>query len=232
MAAVGVTAIVRRTFIEFVDESMAHEARRSRTVSDTGFMLPLIPPSKKGAKEDDDSSTSPGDASSDDESTVSNVPKRVQCWADEDEAETRTTLMFRNLPNEYTRDMFTQLLDREGFSGLYDFIYVPIDFRSRAGFGYAFVNMITPDAALRFMNHFEGFGQWCMESAKAAEVAWSSPTQGLEAHVERYRSSPVMHEAVPDHFKPAVYQLNARVAFPPPTKAIKMPRMRQGPKNA
>jgi len=229
MAAVGMTVTVKRTFIECVDDS---KPRRSRTMSDTGFMLPLVPLITAKCKDNDDSSTSPGDTSSDDESTLSGVARRVSSWADESEVEDRTTLMFRNLPSEFTRDMFTDLLNREGFSGLYDFVYVPIDFRSAAGFGYAFVNMITPDAALQFKRHFEGFGMWNMESDKTAQITWSSPTQGLEAHLERYRSSPVMHDAVPDHFKPAMFRGNVRVAFPRPTKAIRMPRMRQGSKEA
>lgn len=231
MAAVGMTITVKHTFIECVDDAETCRSR-CRTMSDTGFMLPEFPLSKASLKSNDDSSTSPGDASSDDESTESCAQQRVQSWADESEAEDRTTLMFRNLPAEFTRDMFTDLLNREGFSGLYDFVYVPIDFRSRAGFGYAFVNMISPVAALHFMHHFEGFGNWSMESTKTAEITWSSPTQGLEAHVERYRSSPVMHDAVPDHFKPAMFRGHMRVAFPRPTKAIRMPRMRQGPKEA
>jgi hypothetical protein len=229
MAAVGMTVTVKRTFIECVDDS---ERPRSRTMSDTGFMLPLVPLKEGKVKDNDDSSTSPGDTSSDDESALSSSPQRVSSWADESEVEDRTTLMFRNLPSEFTRDMFTELLNREGFSGLYDFVYVPIDFRSAAGFGYAFVNMTSPHAALQFKSHFEGFARWCTESTKTAQITWSSPTQGLEAHLERYRSSPVMHDAVPDHFKPAMFRGNVRVAFPRPTKAIRMPRMRQGPKEA
>ena len=31
---------------------------------------------------------------------------------------------------------------------------------------------------------------------------WSHPYQGLDAHIERYRNSPVMHEDVPDEYKP------------------------------
>merc|ERR1719461_2657977 len=56
--------------------------------------------------------------------------------------ETRTTLMLRNLPLDYTRDMLLQLLDKEGFAGKYDFIYLPVDFKTRAGLGYAFLNMV------------------------------------------------------------------------------------------
>merc|ERR1712217_823433 len=61
----------------------------------------------------------------------------------------RTTVMMRNLPNDMNREMLLELLDTHGFRGLYDFIYVPIDFKRRAGLGYAFVNMSTPQAAER-----------------------------------------------------------------------------------
>merc|ERR1712139_725567 len=40
-----------------------------------------------------------------------------------------TTLMLRNLPIEYDRTMLLELLDAEGFTGPYDFLYLPADFR-------------------------------------------------------------------------------------------------------
>merc|ERR1740130_533132 len=46
-----------------------------------------------------------------------------------------TTLMFRNVPNSYSRDMLLELLDQEGFQGCYDFLYLPTDFLSLAGLG-------------------------------------------------------------------------------------------------
>ena len=50
--------------------------------------------------------------------------------------------MLRNLPNNYTRDMFLSLLDEEGLSELYDFVYLPMDFCRDANLGYAFVNLV------------------------------------------------------------------------------------------
>merc|ERR1712072_1555922 len=50
-----------------------------------------------------------------------------------------TTLMLRNLPNSYTRNMLIELLDKEGLHGDYDLVYVPVDFTKLAGLGYAFV---------------------------------------------------------------------------------------------
>jgi hypothetical protein len=44
-----------------------------------------------------------------------------------------TTLMLRNLPNDYTRAMCLKLFDDAGFTGQYDFFYLPIDFKSNCG---------------------------------------------------------------------------------------------------
>merc|ERR1712087_414117 len=61
-------------------------------------------------------------------------------------------------------------------------------------------------------------------SYKTVEVEWSGSLQGLEKHVERYRDSPMMHKRVRDELKPMLFVGGQRVAFPPPTKALKMPR--------
>jgi len=111
----------------------------------------------------------------------------------ESQSTERTTLMLRNLPNDYTRSMLLSMLDEEGFAGKYDFVYLPIDFASGAGVGYAFINMVSHQDAERFRVHFTGFTRWAFPSRKVAEVAWSNPNQGLAVHIERYRNSPVMH---------------------------------------
>ena len=48
------------------------------------------------------------------------------------QASDRTTVMLRNVPNNYTREMFLALLDDNGFAGRYDFVYLPCDFRRQA----------------------------------------------------------------------------------------------------
>lgn len=138
--------------------------------------------------------------------------------------EWRTTVMLRNLPNNYTRDMLMELVDTLGFNGQYDLIYFPVDFRTGAGLGYAFVNLCTPRNALKLWKRLEGFSRWALPSQKVCSVTWSHPHQGLESHVARYRNSPVMHPAVPDRWKPALFERGTRVAFPGPTKKLKMPR--------
>jgi len=138
----------------------------------------------------------------------------------------KTTIMLRNLPVSFTRDMLLSVLDGEGFSGRYDFVYLPIDFGSRCGFGYAFINLVDTNAAAEFRVHFQGFSDWGIESPKVADITWSSTHQGFEEHVNRYRNSPVMHETMPDECKPIVLRNGVRIDFPPPTKTLRPPRIR------
>lgn len=143
--------------------------------------------------------------------------------------EKQTTVMLRNLPVGYSRDMLVALMNRNGFESCFDFVYIPINFRTQAMFGYAFVNFVDELQALRAREVFEGFTNWGVQTDKVCEVSWSDMHQGLLAHVNRYRSSPVMHESVPDEYKPAVYSQGKRVAFPAPTKRIRVPRIRRAP---
>jgi len=144
--------------------------------------------------------------------------------------EAKTTVMMRNIPNDYTREMLMKLIDDEGFAGCYRLIYLPIDYASRVSFGYAFVDLATPEDAVRFRSHFEGFTAWDVVSQKVCEVCWSSVLQGVSAHIERYRNSPVMHESVPDEFRPILLVNGTRVPFPSATKSIRAPRARRSTK--
>merc|ERR1712019_66359 len=88
--------------------------------------------------------------------------------------------------------------DTEGFAGQYDFVYLPIDFETRACLGYAFINMTSSSAAMRFWRVFDGFSRWSIPSRKVSGVSWSGPHQGFDAHIERYRNSSIMSDATPD----------------------------------
>lgn len=136
---------------------------------------------------------------------------------------TATSSMIRNIPNDYSRERLVEQLNAEGFAGCFDFLYLPIDFTTRSGLGYAFVNFVSHAVAERFQRHFTGFDRWSMASDKVCEVHWSS-LQGLEAHVERYRNSPVMHESIPEDQKPLLFSGPYRRPFPSPTKKIRAPR--------
>lgn len=165
---------------------------------------------------------------SDEERRVSRSSCAIESLTSSGGASERTTVMLRNVPNAYSTDMLLMLLDSQGFLGLYDFVYLPVDFRTNMNLGYAFVNLVSHQATQQLTACLQGFRNWICESHKVCQVSWAQPHQGLLEHIERYRNSPVMHESVPLSFKPRLFVAGRSVPLPPPTKRIRVPRMRQG----
>jgi len=137
-----------------------------------------------------------------------------------------TTVMLRNVPSNHTRGMLLELLNKRGFEGCYDFVYLPMDFRNGVNLGYAFVNSVTHEDAARLTESLQNYIEWVADGSKVCEVSWAHPHQGLKEHVERYRNSPVMHASMPEEYKPMVFRNGQQIPFPMPTKAIKAPKLR------
>jgi len=137
-----------------------------------------------------------------------------------------TSIMLRNIPNNLKRDALLELFDSLGFRGLYDFVYLPIDFSRNSNVGYAFINLVNATAASKFQATLHGFHGWTGSSRKVCEAVWSQLSQGLACHVDRYRNSPVMHADVPDECRPVLFKDGKRIEFPAPTKPLKRPKMR------
>ena len=78
-----------------------------------------------------------------------------------------------------------------------------------------------------FWKAFDGFTKWVLPSSKVCQVSWSGPHQGQAAHVERYRSSPIMHSSVPDECKPIVLKDGERAVFPEALKKIRAGRLKE-----
>mmetsp|Transcript_112375 Transcript_112375/g.176863 ORF Transcript_112375/g.176863 Transcript_112375/m.176863 type:complete len:256 (-) Transcript_112375:10-777(-) len=138
-------------------------------------------------------------------------------------SEVQTTCMLRNLPSRYTREMFVRTLDLHGFKGKYNLLYLPQRFGSGGCFHYAFVNFVTTRIATKFQSHIDGASDSEIFGDASAEIAWSD-CQGLEANVEKYRNSSVMHPAVDDECRPLLLENGNVVPFPKPTKKIKQDR--------
>lgn len=156
------------------------------------------------------------------------VASKVGALASQQSAGTSeaTTVILRNLPVECTRDLLLQILDEQGFRRAYDFVHLPVDFQTKAPLGYALVNLVNGDMALRIQEHFRGFTKWPCSSDNVCEVAWNSPHQGLATHIDRYRNSPLMHASVPEAFRPVLLKNGVPVKFPAPTARIRAPRIR------
>lgn len=148
------------------------------------------------------------------------VPREVQ-------ENLRTTLLFRNIPFDYTRDMVIDVLNDAGFHARYNFVYLPIDFNRFEGFGYAVANFLTHEDAECARTHFNNADNSKEEKLQAWEATWNEPAQGLRANIERYRNSSVMHDIVPEDIKPCLLRNGVRVQFPRPAKPVKPPRIRK-----
>jgi len=138
----------------------------------------------------------------------------------------KTTVIFRNLPSEYTRASLLEWLDAEGFAGQYDFLYLPINFETGVCFGYAFINLVSHSSACCALERFNGRIVPGVSNLQCA-VAWSEPYQGLATYIERYRNSPVMSSSVPDEHRPMLFVSGVRYPFPASTRRVKAPRARK-----
>jgi RNA recognition motif-containing protein len=137
----------------------------------------------------------------------------------------RTTVMLRNLPSFFTRDMLLELLKSLGFANKYDFVYLPTDVTVLSCLGYAFVNLRTHEDALQVFENAHGFTDWERQSSRVLAVSWSTPLQGLAAQIQRYRNSHIMHPRVPDQCRPLIFGENGeRIPFPRPTVVLRAPR--------
>jgi len=117
-------------------------------------------------------------------------PAQFEFSMDEARAESanaRTTLMIRNIPNKYSQKMLLDVLDRK-YSGLYDFFYLPIDFKNRCNLGYAFVNFKTPTTTAEFYKEFHSKSWEEFNSKKVCEITYAR-VQGRNALIEHFRNS-------------------------------------------
>uniref|UniRef100_A0ACD5XUV7 Uncharacterized protein n=1 Tax=Avena sativa TaxID=4498 RepID=A0ACD5XUV7_AVESA len=106
----------------------------------------------------------------------------------------KTSLMICNIPNSFVKRRFMAILDQHcaqennnpewravGFvRSEYDFLYLPIDFRTKYNKGYAFVNMTTATAARRLHAFLHGHSWAAIGSGKVCEVVHAD-IQGVDA---------------------------------------------------
>ncbi|KAK4424109.1 protein terminal ear1 [Sesamum alatum] len=165
-----------------------------------------------------------------------NVKRNVGFWSMQKEAnrheivplkreEEKTTVMIKNIPYDCPRQELINLLDgfchveneksasrkgaaEEHFTSAYDFLYLPIDFRTKKSRGFAFVNFTDANTVWKFFDafHMRNWGavdrkKW----PKRIEVVCAK-IQGKEALVNHFSQS--MFECETDEFLP--------VGFTPP----------------
>eukprot|EP00929_Paragymnodinium_shiwhaense_P019533 TRINITY_DN13281_c0_g1_i2.p1 TRINITY_DN13281_c0_g1~~TRINITY_DN13281_c0_g1_i2.p1 ORF type:complete len:458 (-),score=91.45 TRINITY_DN13281_c0_g1_i2:307-1680(-) len=131
-----------------------------------------------------------------------------------------TTVMLRNIPNKYTREMLVKQLNQD-FRGMFDFLYLPIDFKNKCNVGYGFINFRTFKSCGSFVSKFNGVDvRKCLPGLNSRKIAEVTPArvQGLDENVRRLKNSPVMNELVlhSDWMPLLLDEAGEEVAFPLP----------------
>jgi len=130
--------------------------------------------------------------------------------------EAATTLMLRNIPQRYNREMLLEDIDARGFRGTYDFFYLPIDFATIHSVGYAFINFVGEAEPVHFKSVYDGL-KLSEDSPKVCEVC-DAKVQGRVRNVEFYRNSTVM--GMDEQYHPVLLENGFRLRFPQPTRVL------------
>jgi len=138
-----------------------------------------------------------------------------------------TAVMVRHIPGDTSVAAFLEALDSAGFAQMYDFVYVPMDFRKGVRLGYAIVNFVEPASAAAAMLHLSN-----MElGGNRLNASLSEANQHLSDLIQKYRDSAVMHWSVPEDCKPILFSEGQVLPFPRPTKVLEPPSQAKAKKS-
>merc|ERR1719507_2532145 len=114
-----------------------------------------------------------------------------------------TTLMIRNLPHDLTQMDLIAELDENGFEGAYDFLYMPSNFCSGRGKGYAFVNFTQQAAAHRFVSEWHKGLRFGAGRDRGGLSISAAAVQGREANIKKW-DVPRMRRVKNPNFRPLI----------------------------
>ena len=115
-----------------------------------------------------------------------------------------TTVMVRNIPTRYTSLSLIDVLKEHGFDKTFDFMYLPMDFRTKKNVGYAFVNFISAEYVSKFTTVFQGMQLKASTSQKCLEIV-PSRRQGFIDNIGVFGASELLTSTNQQaHFKPLV----------------------------
>ena len=85
----------------------------------------------------------------------------------------RTTVMIKNIPNKFNKDILLDIID-QNFKGTYDIFILPIDINKNRNYGYAFINFINSYFIPYFYFMFNGKKWSNTNSEKICEITYSN----------------------------------------------------------
>jgi len=168
-------------------------------------------------------------------SVVDKGSKRITEVRPSELSGTETTVMLRNIPNKYMPDVLAKHLNRE-YKGMFDFMYLPIDFKNKCNVGYGFVNFRTPELCREFVYGYDGVEvRKCLPAFNSRKIAEVTPArvQGLENNVARLRNSPVMSQLLdkPEWLPLLFDEHGVQIPFPHPDQPPASVKPRAGRKD-
>jgi hypothetical protein len=116
-----------------------------------------------------------------------------------------TTVMIRHIPCKYSQRKLMREINSAGFLGRYDFFYLPMDPRSHANRGFAFLNFVVPDIAEDFYRMFHGSRLKHFNSDKVIAVM-PADLQGFEQNAVHYAASRVLRRKRATNSKPLFFR--------------------------
>jgi len=170
----------------------------------------------------------PGNVAAEEKEVATRRPQRGWATAaskdraaeSESHCSANTTVLLRNLPKRCSCSKFVDRLEEMGFRGALDFLYVPVNLKSKCHTGEAFLNFHSEEAAGRFTEIFHKANTKTafpgITSSKPTEVTLA-PVQGLEANVRKLQRSGLLLSmlASQPEWLPRIFDKDGRpVPFP------------------
>jgi len=155
-----------------------------------------------------------------DECSAGTSPSSSECGetlnegaASADVAEVVTTLMIRNLPRDISQCQLLDEVNASGFAGVYDFCYMPCNFKLGTGQGFAFINLISPDFAKAFKRDWHRSFRFDINpNGPGLNVSFAA-LQGKEANVAKWDASRLRRVRNP-RLRPFVQDNPAALSMP------------------
>ena len=127
---------------------------------------------------------------------------------------TAHVLIMSHDPRNVDRAMLMEFLERQGLLFQIDCLYLPIQIRNNMNNTYAILGFTSPVVARKCMD-MSGVVSWGTDAAHVVAVEPAIKFSDCESFIARFRNSPMMHNLVPDEFKPILLRDGVRIPFPP-----------------
>lgn len=112
-----------------------------------------------------------------------------------------TTLAIRNLPYSLAQQDLLKAIEDSGFSGLYDFVYLPHKFKEHKNLGFAFINFVSEDAANKFTAEWQHTHRFTTRGMRKPLNISPAVVQGRQAN-EKNATSHKMDRVKNTSFRP------------------------------